>query len=302
MSSTVSLALTFKTSSARSVHLVGSWDGYRNQLPLSKDAEKRGQWRGVFKMPKAVQNNTYWYYYMIDGYQPTHDPAKPSTVEQTTKRTLNILNLSCSSKPSLSVNTSSSSMSHSSRSRSSRLSSEIPQGRSISPSRIVAPRPQRPNATKTLEAAAMSSLTSSFASLSHHHRISHHQQHSHSSFDSDSDSDLSDVPSLSSSRSSSSRHSPISPASSMSSYSPRSPTSGYSSRSSLSSSSSSTGSCCTCDRYGITRKGERIRMDCGGKVCGDDLDSDCDSAGEFYKTRIVAPKGSKRHGVVVRGH
>jgi hypothetical protein len=59
-------------------------------------------------------------------------------------------------------------------------------------------------------------------------------------------------------------------------------------------------STCTCERYGITRKGERVKLDCGGARCayGDDS-SDCSSSGsedEDYEEQPV----SRRHGMVVR--
>lgn len=51
---------------------------------------------------------------------------------------------------------------------------------------------------------------------------------------------------------------------------------------------------CTCERYGITRKGERVRLDCGGSRCGyGDDSSDCSSEdGDYTSTR--------RNGIVVR--
>jgi hypothetical protein len=74
--------------------------------------------------------------------------------------------------------------------------------------------------------------------------------------------------------------------------SPSSGLSGYSTPA-----SSDCGSTCTCERYGITRKGERVRLDCGGSRCGYDEDSSslCSSEDEEYQTR-----SSRRNGIVVR--
>jgi len=88
---------------------------------------------------------------------------------------------------------------------------------------------------------------------------------------SDSDSDVdSDVPSLSS----------------------------RSSNSSTPSSVSSTSSCCTCERYGITRAGGRVKLDCGGSRCGYSDESDCSSDSEDEYKRGA----TRRQGIVVRGH
>ncbi|KAL8864105.1 MAG: hypothetical protein Q9174_007466, partial [Haloplaca sp. 1 TL-2023] len=48
--------------------------------------------------------------------------------------------------------------------------------------------------------------------------------------------------------------------------------------SSLSDPSSASGSC-RCNRYGVTRRGDRVKLDCGGSRCGysDDSSSGCSS-------------------------
>jgi len=59
-------------------------------------------------------------------------------------------------------------------------------------------------------------------------------------------------------------------------------------------------STCTCERYGITRKGDRVKLDCGGARCGYD-DSDCESDVSEDEYEPVSPAGnSRRHGMVVR--
>jgi hypothetical protein len=62
----VQIGFTLRTSSnVETVHLVGSWDHYRGQLPLSRDkAGKTGSWKGTFRFqPSMVQpGKRYWYY------------------------------------------------------------------------------------------------------------------------------------------------------------------------------------------------------------------------------------------------
>jgi hypothetical protein len=87
--------------------------------------------------------------------------------------------------------------------------------------------------------------------------------------------------------------SPVSSVSSDLSYrsdssSPNSSMSGYSTPGSECSS-------CTCERYGITRKGDRVRLDCGGSRCGYDNESDCSSSEDEYVGRA-----NRRNGMVVR--
>jgi hypothetical protein len=90
--------------------------------------------------------------------------------------------------------------------------------------------------------------------------------------------------------------------------------SGCSSPSSISSTSSS----CTCERYGITRSGERVKLDCGGSRCGSDVSTENSSESEEdsreYRHHVREPSrshkhknkhkhsssSSKRHGVVIR--
>ena len=59
---------------------------------------------------------------------------------------------------------------------------------------------------------------------------------------------------------------------------------------------SSGSSCCTCERYGITQSGERVKLDCGGGRCGYiDDSSECSSEDdEGYVERTT-----RRQGVVV---
>jgi hypothetical protein len=85
---------------------------------------------------------------------------------------------------------------------------------------------------------------------------------------------------------------PGSPASSVgSSLSYHSDSSGSSGYSTPSSDCSS----CTCERYGITRKGERVRLDCGGSRCS--YEDSCSSSED--ETEYIE-RSSRRNGIVVR--
>lgn len=272
----IQLNFTLRTSSGcKTVHLLGSWDNYAGQLPLSKDPKKSGGWLGCFKF----QNNTlkqgqrYWYYYIIDGYHVSHDPAKDHTTEPTTGRKLNILDIPGKTKQS----SSSSHYTTASRSASNRQerrisTASIPKGRSLSPSAIIAPKPERPHQTRQVintqyDKATLEALSTRFA----RHNISPASSatsisEDDSYFDSDTDSD---VPSLTS----------------------------RSTNSSSPSSVSSGSSCCTCERYGITRAGDRVKLDCGGVRCGySDESSECSSEDEY----LYEQKTTRRQGVVIR--
>jgi hypothetical protein len=66
----VQLSFTLRTSSSvKTVHLLGSWDNYAGQLPLSKDktSSKTGAWKGTFKFQGAALQlgQRYWYYVRI---------------------------------------------------------------------------------------------------------------------------------------------------------------------------------------------------------------------------------------------
>jgi len=298
--SAIQLSFSLRTSSGvKTVHLLGSWDNYAGQLPLSKDktSSKSGSWKGTFRFQGSTlqPGQRYWYYYIIDGYHVSHDPGQASTTEPTTGRVLNILDVpdaghskhSSSSKSSSKHSSSSdkhkSSSKHSSSDkRTSRresrrdslsLSVDIPKGRPLSTSQIQSPKPVTPHATKYILEADYSGptveeLTSRFSSTT---------------IDEDYGYDLSASPpsSVGSSLSSRSDSSSPSSASSLSDYStPRSDSVG-----------------CTCERYGITRKGDRVKLDCGGSRCGysDDSSSCCSSEDENG-----AITSSRRQGIVVR--
>ncbi|KAI8933465.1 hypothetical protein NX059_009203 [Plenodomus lindquistii] len=259
----IQLNFTLRTSSnCKTVHLLGSWDGYQGQLPLSKDSKKSGGWVGTFKFQGATlkQGQRYWYYYIIDGYHVSHDPAKDHTTEPTTGRKLNIIDIPAAAKKS---STSSSSADRKSR----RVSSaSVAKGRGVSPERIVAPKPQRPHQTRQVintqyDKTTLEELNRRFAKQS--------IEASDDDSEYDSEDSGSDVPSLTS----------------------------RSTNSSSPSSVSSGSSCCTCERFGITRAGDRVKLDCGGARCGySDDSSDCSSEDEY----VYEEKSTRRQGVVIR--
>jgi hypothetical protein len=247
----VQLNFTLRTSAhCKSVHLLGSWDNYNGQLPLSKDATKAGGWKGTFRFQGKTlkQGQRYWYYYIIDGYHVSHDPARDSVIEPTTGRKLNVLDIP-SGKPAAAAPTEKAV-------RSSRRVSDVPKGRSLSPSQIKSPAPQKPHASaalrsETFAGPTVEQLAARFAAAS----VDDEESEEDSDEDSDSDSD-SDVPSL-----------------------------------------SSTSSCCTCERYGITRAGARVKLDCGGARCGYSDSSECSSESE---DEVHLQRATRRQGVVVR--
>lgn len=281
----VQLSFSIRVSSGvKSVHLLGSWDNYVGQLPLSKDksSSKPGSWKGTFRFQGNLEpGQRYWYYYIVDGYHVTHNPKEDSTVEPTTGRELNILDVAkdksskSSSKDKSSKSSSKHSSSKDSKHRSSkRSSSDIAKGRPLSVSQIKAPKPIAPHATRHILDAdycdedTIEELTARFGSAGI-----------------DDDEFITDFAS-----------SPVSSNGSSLSYrsdssSPNSSLSGYSTPSSECSN-------CTCERYGITRKGDRVKIDCGGTRCAySDSESSCSSGEEeeYYS------HSSRRNGIVVRG-
>jgi hypothetical protein len=275
MSTQLSFSLRV-SSGVKTCHLLGSWDNYTGQLPLSKDktSSKSGSWKGTFRFPAGTleAGKRYWYYYIIDGYHCAHNPSEASTVEPTTGRSLNILDVAkSSSKPSSS---SKSSSRHSSSSKSSsRRSGEVAKGRPLSTSQIKAPKPVSPNATRHILDGSYDD--EEVAELA--------QRFGATSFDDEYDEDV--ITDFGAS-------SPVSSVGSDLSYrsdssSPSSSLSGYSTPGSDCSS-------CTCERYGITRKGDRVRLVWGGSRWGGD-DSDCSSSEDVYVSR-----SSRRNGMVVR--
>jgi hypothetical protein len=275
----IQLNFTLRTSAnCKTVHLLGSWDNYAGQLPLSKDPKKSGGWLGCFKFQNGTlkQGQRYWYYYIIDGYHVSHDPAKDHTTEPTTGRKLNILNIPGKTSSSSTAKVSSSAQQAAASRHARRTSSSsIPKGRALSPSKIIAPTPVKPNQTRQIvdsqyNQATLDNLSSQFSRVTVSPASSTTSISEDDSYF-DSDSDLDSVPSLTSRSSNSSSPSSVS--------------------------SGSVNSCCTCERYGITRAGERVKLDCGGARCGySDDSSECSSEDE----RVYESKTTRRQGVVIR--
>ena len=144
---------------------------------------------------------------------------------------------------------------------------EIPKGRSLSPSKIVHPKPSKPYESRRVREADYSTspgvddlaLQLEQASLYKLRNVSP----------------------------------PSSVGSSLSSRS-----SGGSSPSSLSSlSDPSSASGCKCNRWGVTRAGSRVKLDCGGSRCGysDDSSSGCSSIdSESESEEEVRPRYSEK--------
>lgn len=244
-SPSVQLTFTLRTSpNVRSVHLLGSWDNYKNQLPLSvaKDPEaKPGSWKGTFRFQGAHAlklGSRYWYYYIVDGYHVSHDPAKEHVVEKTTGRKLNVLNVPAGKTVPASISTTKAD--HKTLPALKTPTSarhQIPQGRALSPGKIACPRPQKPYASRGLreadyDASPIDDLEDRFAGATLSDRYA------------SSPSELSEC--------------------SESSGTVFSKNSGSSS----SITSDSDQGECRCNRFGVTRDGRRVMLDCGGKRCG----------------------------------
>lgn len=279
---TVQLSFTLRTSpNVRTVHLLGSWDNYKSQLPLSgvKDpSAKPGSWKGTFRFSgnQALRlGSRYWYYYIVDGYHVSHDPAKEYTTEKTTGRKLNILDVPGGKSSAAADKPSRPSVQTQDLHGGSRYSREIPKGRGLSPSKIMHPKPSKPYESRHLreadyERSPVDELDERFAAT----RISDRHGGGGGKYSS-SPSDLSDD------SASSGRAFTSSSPSSLSSASDRS---------------------CRCERYGVTRSGQRVKLDCGGKKCGyTGSSSECSSESDSeddrrYRAREAAKRAeSLRH-------
>ncbi|KAI9690030.1 MAG: hypothetical protein M1822_009912 [Bathelium mastoideum] len=284
----IQLNFTLRTSSnCKTVHLLGSWDGYKGQLPLSKDSAKAGAWKGTFRFQgRTLQpGQRHWYYYIIDGYHVSHDPAREHTTEPTTGRKLNILDIPAG-KSTTSSGHRTETHAPSSKRHARIASTDIPKGRALSPSQIQSPKPINPSRARAFANADYSSDPSVVA-LSSKFRTTTITPYSAtpSSTSSDSYGYGSEIDSDSGRSSNSSRSSVPSL------------------RSSGSTSPSSAGSCCTCERYGITRSGDRVKLDCGGSRCGySEESSECSSDTESSDDEQVhyQARTTRRQGVVVR--
>jgi len=60
---------------------------------------------------------------------------------------------------------------------------------------------------------------------------------------------------------------------------------------------------CRCERYGITRKGDRVKLDCGGSRCGyisESSEASCSESEDSDEEYRRARRGVRRQGIVVR--
>ena len=76
------LTFTLRTSAnVKTAHLIGSWDNYAGQLPLSKDPSKSGGWKGTFRFSTTTlkQGQRYWYYVSTIGGRSWHDDHQADT-------------------------------------------------------------------------------------------------------------------------------------------------------------------------------------------------------------------------------
>jgi len=190
----------------------------------------------------------YWYYYIVDGYHVSHDPAKEHVVEKTTGRKLNILNVPGKAAPAaVSTKTAEPAL---------KSPRSIPQGRALSPSRIVHPRPQKPHASRGLREADYEHSPVDMDDLEAHLASTRLSDRHYAS----SPSELSETSEASSGKVFSSASGSSSSATSDSDDSDR----------------------CKCNRFGVTRDGRRVMLDCGGKRCGysSEDSSECSSDDE----------------------
>lgn len=212
--------------------------------------------------------------YIIDGYHVSHDPARESITEPTTGRKLNVLDIPKSPAAARGVAPASAKQVKPTQSGHQRRvsSANVAKGRSLSPSQIKSPQPTKPHETRVIATERFDNRDVERLTTRLRNTPLSDSESDISESESDSGSDLSsDVPSLSS----------------------------RSSNSSSPSSISSTGSCCSCERYGITRSGNRVKLDCGGRLCGfSDHSSTCSSESESEDKRRV--KTTRRQGLVVR--
>ncbi|KAL6714115.1 hypothetical protein ACLMJK_008609 [Lecanora helva] len=254
--SATQLSFALSTSSkAKTVHLLGSWDNYSGQLPLSQ--KDKGRWKGTFRFSTSTlkPGSRYWYYYIVDGYQVSHDSSTSATKEPTTGRMLNILNVPNTSgggAPASTLNK---------RTSTAYQAMEIPKGRSLSPSKIAHPKPSKPYASRAVREAdygqspGVDELTGKLEQASLYSVRNISPPSSVGSSLSSSGSDRSSPSSLSS----------LSDPSSVAS--------------------------CRCERYGVTRSGKKVRLDCGGRICGyGDSSSDCTSSGSESSSEDERPK------------
>lgn len=133
----LTVTLRFSTS-CNTVHLHGSWDNYTCSLPLREMGDYPRTWKGTFRV-LLTQRKRYWYYYLIDSSHISYDSLQESTIESSTGYRLNILDVPLIKGEDTTALT---------RCLRAWPPSIVVKGRSLSPSRIWSPRPQKPHAAR----------------------------------------------------------------------------------------------------------------------------------------------------------
>jgi hypothetical protein len=201
-------------------------------------------------VPKDVIVCANTFQYLVDNHKYDIDPDIDFTIERTTKRKMNILDIPAKS------------------SHRQQLDREgVATGRPLSPERIIAPRPSKPVQAYSHFTTTNKSRELAIDTLSRRLAYAHLDSSDESEFASDSDSPT-DQPSshTSSSDDESDRErgkysSNSSDGGSSRGLSPITPLDDGSDR------GSPPVDICYCHKYGITRSGQRLKIDCHGKDC-----------------------------------
>lgn len=81
--SATQLSFALSTSSkTKTVHLLGSWDNYSGQLPLSQ--KDKGKWKGTFRFSTSTlkPGSRYWYYVCLTPTSFEHTTTNTKTVHR----------------------------------------------------------------------------------------------------------------------------------------------------------------------------------------------------------------------------
>lgn len=203
--------------------------------------------------------------YLIDNYKFQHDPDTESITEKTTGRRMNILDVDSFLDPPSSRPTSYSALSAV---RPESNHSYLAYGRPLSPDRIAAPRPAKPQQAYSTFTHASKARDLAMDTLSRRMATQTIDSSDESQFDSDSDIP-SDQPSSNTSSSASSGEDSDSDhyGDKEASFRDVSPPTVHTRTADHSHGSKPLVGECVCRKYGILRDGRKIKLDCYGKVC-----------------------------------
>ena len=248
------------------------------------------------------QQRTNFSQYLIDNYKFQHDPDTESITEKTTGRRMNILDVDALLDPP-----SARPISYSARSavRPDSNHSYLAYGRPLSPERIAAPRPAKPQQAYSQFTHASKSRDLAMDTLSRRMATQTIDSSDESQFDSDSDIP-SDQPSSNTSSSASSGEDSDSDhhGDKEASFRDNSPPIVHSRTTDHSHSSRPLVGECVCRKYGILRDGRKIKLDCYGKVCRYKESvcsvvarggSSSDDSGREHKVRTMEASRSSKH-------